>query len=764
MFRAHNLGFPRIGPHREMKQAVESYWKGALDREGLEEIGSELRRRAWAVQVEAGLDLVPVGDFSWYDHVLDHAAMVGAIPARFGAPGEGPVDLDTTFRMARGRAPVGRIPAGRDVPAAEMTKWFDTNYHYIVPELDAGMRFRLASERLFDHVREALALGVPAKPVVLGPLSFLWLGKVRDGGFDRLDLLPGLLSVYDQILARLGALGIEWVQVDEPILAVDLPDAWTCAFAPTYGRLAAIGPSILAATYFGGVGPNLATACALPVGGLHVDAVRGLGDLDAVARALPADRILSVGLVDGRNVWRTDLDVALERLAAVRARRGDSLWVAPSCSLLHVPVDLDGERKLDPEVRSWLAFAVQKVQEVVVLRRALADGSESVARELDESRRAHRSRATSPRTTRADVRTAVAAIDDAMVRRASPYPQRRVAQQARLRLPELPTTTIGSFPQTHEIRVARRDWKAGSLTDAEYREAMRREITNAVRFQEELGLDVLVHGEAERNDMVEHFGERLDGFVFSSNGWVQSYGSRCVKPPILFGDVHRPGPMTVDWSVFAQSLTPRPMKGMLTGPVTILQWSFVRDDLPRDQVTMQLALALREEVADLEAAGIGVVQIDEPAFREGLPLRAGDRAAYLDWAVRAFRVASSGVRDDTQIHTHMCYAEFNDVIESIAALDADVISIEASRSGMELLQAFQVFRYPNEIGPGLYDVHSPHVPTVGDLRDLIEKAALRIPRDRLWVNPDCGLKTRDWPETRAALVNLVAAAREARAG
>lgn len=746
---AHNLGFPRIGPHREMKKAVEDYWSGRIDGAGLAAAGRAIRSAMWRAQ--AGLDLVPVGDFTWYDHVLDTAAMLGVVPERFG-PSDGEVDLDTVFRMARGRA-----PTGPDAAALELTKWFDTNYHYLVPEFHADQAFRLSSSRLFDEVQEALDLGVPAKPVLVGPMTFLWLGKAP--GLDRLDLAGRLSPVYAEVLDRLARMGIGWVQVDEPILVLDLPDQWRRAFRRTYESLAGnrTRPRILVATYYGGLDDNLETASSLPVEGLHVDLVRAPEGMDAVLRAWPRDRVLSLGVVDGRNVWRSDLDAVLDRVAPALSR--DSVWVAPSCPLWHVPVDLATEDDLDAEVRSWLAFAAQKVREVQAVRLAVTRGREAAAWDFEVSREAARSRREFQGLHRPDVRDRLGRVDETWTRRSSPFPRRRAAQGERLGLPLLPTTTIGSFPQTREIRAARADLRAGRISPEACDDLMREEVRRCIRFQEEVGLDVLVHGEPERADMVEYFGERLDGFVFTKNGWVQSYGSRCVKPPIIVGDVARPRPMTVEWASFAQSLTSRPVKGMLTGPVTMLQWSFVRDDQPRETTAMQIALAIRDEVSDLVRAGIRVIQIDEPAFREGLPLRSRDRDAYLDWAVRAFRVASTGVPDPVQVHTHMCYAEFNDIIAAIAALDADVISVEASRSGMELLGAFEVFEYPNDIGPGIHDVHTPRVPTVEEMVALLRKAAARIPVERLWVNPDCGLKTRGWPEVREALRNLVEAAR-----
>ncbi len=752
----HNLGYPRIGAQRELKKALEAYWRGELDLGALEAAGRELRRRHWDEQRQAGLDFVPVGDFSFYDHVLDTTAMLGAVPPRFDWDGE-TVDLDTVFRMARGRAPTG-APAA----ACEMTKWFDTNYHYQVPELRADMDFRLATTKLFDEVAEAQAAGHAVKPVLLGPLTWLWLGKCRGGEFDRLTLLDCLLPVYGEILQRLRDAGVAWVQIDEPILVLDLPADWRAAFESAYSRLQTPGLNKLLTTYFGALEDNLHLACSLPVEGLHVDLVRGPEQLPLVLDKLPAWKVLSLGVLDGRNVWRADPDRLLAMLAPVKERLGERLWLAPSCSLLHVPMDLAQETTLDDELKGWLAFARQKLDELCILRTALDEGEAAVATELTAARAAANGRRYSARIHRPAVRERLAAVTPPMQNRRSAFAQRYAAQQAWMQLPLLPTTTIGSFPQTAGIRATRRDWRRGELDDATYRARMRAEITEVVRRQEALGLDVLVHGEPERNDMVEYFGEQLEGFAFTANGWVQSYGSRCVKPPIIFGDVSRPGPMTVDWITYAQALTERPMKGMLTGPVTILNWSFVRDDQPRRDTCRQIALALRDEVRDLETAGIRVIQIDEAALREGLPLRRRDRDAYLDWAVEAFRLTAAGVDDATQIHTHMCYSEFNDIMPAIAAMDADVITIETSRSHMELLDAFRDFAYPNAIGPGVYDIHSPNVPSVESIVELLRRAAERIPVQRLWVNPDCGLKTRDWPEVEAALANMVAAARRLR--
>lgn len=748
----HTLGMPRMGANRELKWALEQYWKQETRADALLNVARELRARHWALQAEAGCATVAVGDFSLYDQALDMTARLGVVPARFGWQG-GEVDLDTYFRMARGRA-----PSGTPAFACEMTKWFDTNYHFLVPELATGQRFALSRNDLFEQVDEALALGHRPKPVMVGPLTWLWLAKA-EGDFDKLDLLDDLLPVYGQILSRLAGQGVEWAQLDEPILALDLPYTWRRAFERAYHVLHSAGLKILLASYFGGLEDNLMVAVKLPVAGLHVDAVSAGDELNQIVDWLPATKVLSVGCVDGRNVWRADLDAWLDRLEPLRERLGERLWLAPSCSLLHAPLDLAVETGFDPEIRPWLAFARQKLAELSVLSRALSDGRQSVAAGLLANRVALAARRASQRVHRPEVQARIAAIRPEDGQRAASYEQRAEAQAARLQLPLYPTTSIGSFPQTAEIRAARRAYKAGSLCQADYETRMRAEIAEVVAVQERLGLDVLVHGEAERNDMVEYFGEQLDGYAFSANGWVQSYGSRCVKPPIIYGDVARPAAMTVSWSTYAQSLTRKPMKGMLTGPITLLKWAFVRDDQPASDTALQIALALRDEIHDLETAGIGVIQVDEPAFREALTLRQARRKAYLDWAVRAFRLATSGVADATQIHTHMCYAEFNDIIAAIAALDADVITIETARSNMALLDAFAGFDYPNDIGPGVYDIHSPNVPETGAMANLMRKAAARIPPARLWVNPDCGLKTRAWPETEAALANMVAAAR-----
>ncbi len=761
MATTHNLGFPRIGAKRELKFAQEAYWKGASSRDALIAVGAELRARHWRDQ--AALDLVPVGDFAFYDQVLDMSFTLGNLPERVqGFHGN---KLDNYFRVARGRSAKGtedHAACCGGVAAGEMTKWFDTNYHYIVPEFDVGTEFKLDASRLLEQLAEAKAQGVKAKPVIVGPVTYLALGKSKDSS-DKLALLPRLLPVYAELLKALAGQGVEWVQIDEPILVTELDGAWRDAFTQAYAALKDSGVKLLLATYFGQLRENLDLVTGLPVQGIHLDAINARDEVNALIRAVPSDRVISLGVVNGRNIWKTDLAAVLNWLEPAAAQLGDRLWIAPSCSLLHVPVDLAGERQLDDEVKSWLAFAIQKLAEIKLLATALAQGRNAVADELAANEAAIAARRNSPRVNNPAVKAAIGRIDATLGRRKGTFADRAAKQQAHLNLPLYPTTTIGSFPQTREIRLVRSAFKAGNLDLTAYNQAMRQEIERSVREQEALGLDVLVHGEAERNDMVEYFGEQLDGYAFSQGGWVQSYGSRCVKPPILFGDISRPKAMTVDWITYAQSLTDKPMKGMLTGPVTILNWSFVRDDQPRSVSCYQLALAIREEVLDLEKVGVRVIQIDEAALREGLPLRRAQWKEYLDWAVESFRITANGVADETQIHTHMCYSEFNDIIASIADMDADVITIETSRSDMELLEAFDHFNYPNQIGPGVYDIHSPNIPTEAHIVDLMKKAAERIPAERLWVNPDCGLKTRQWNEVIPALTSMVNAARTLRA-
>jgi 5-methyltetrahydropteroyltriglutamate--homocysteine methyltransferase len=762
--RTHNLGYPRIGEKRELKKAMEAYWRGEISVDELDRVGKQLRRSHWLVQKEAGIELIPSNDFSFYDQMLDMTCLLGNIPPRFEWNGD-TCGLDLFFQIARG---VGGEPEGgrpssdaqrAAVHASEMTKWFDTNYHYIVPEFQAGTAFRLGATKPFDEFEEARALGIRTKPVLIGPLTYLHLGKSMDSNFERLALLEGLLPVYTEILRRLEKLGAEWVQLDEPILAFELSSDWQAAFLPAYRTLRSAAPDskILLGTYFGELRENLSLATSLPVDALHLDLTRAAKELQKVLQHLPPSMSLSLGVVDGRNVWRNNFELSLQQIGeAKRVLSSERLLIAPSCSLLHSPVTLRKESALDAEIREWLAFAEEKLREVTQLAR-LAEGRGD-ALVAYKNRVAFHSRRASERIHRSEVKARCRAVRAEDSRRSAPFSQRRIKQRATLGLPLFPTTTIGSFPQTAEVRAARAKWKRGELSDHDYEAFLKEKTADCIRFQEEAGLDVLVHGEFERNDMVEYFGEQLEGFAFTANGWVQSYGSRCVKPPIIYGDVARPRPMTVAWSVHAQSLTSKPMKGMLTGPITILQWSFVRDDQPRSETARQIALAIRDEVLDLEAAGIRVIQIDEPALREGLPLRRSDWQAYLDWAVESFRLAASGVRDETQMHTHMCYCEFNDIIESIAALDADVISIEASRSNMELLDAFAAFRYPNEVGPGVWDIHSPRIPETSEMANLLRKAATVLPIESLWVNPDCGLKTRAWEEVIPCLQNMVTAA------
>ncbi|MGH1596401.1 5-methyltetrahydropteroyltriglutamate--homocysteine S-methyltransferase [Yersinia proxima] len=749
----HTLGFPRVGLKRELKKAQESYWAGNSTQEELLNVGRELRARHWQQQQQAGVDLVPVGDFAWYDHVLTTSLLLGNVPERH-QNADGSIDLDTLFRIGRGRAPTG-TPAA----AAEMTKWFNTNYHYMVPEFQQGQQFKLGWTQLLDEVDEALALGHKIKPVLLGPVTYLWLGKVKGEQFERLSLLQDILPVYQQVLGELAKRGIEWVQIDEPALVLELPQEWLDAYQPAYQALQG-QVKLLLTTYFDSIGHNLDTIRALPVQGLHVDVVAGQDDIAELNAKLPQEWLLSLGVINGRNVWRADLSHWFERLQPLVNSR--PLWLGSSCSLLHSPIDLSEETRLDAEVKSWFAFALQKCAELALLTQALNAPSEAKLAELAAYSAPIRARRASSRVHNPQVEQRLAAITAQDIERQLPYEARATAQRKRFNLPAWPTTTIGSFPQTTEIRGLRLDFKQGRLDGKNYRTGISEHIKQAIAEQERLGLDVLVHGEAERNDMVEYFGEHLDGFVFTQNGWVQSYGSRCVKPPVIIGDISRPEAITVEWAKYAQSLTDKPVKGMLTGPVTILCWSFPREDVSRETIAKQIALALRDEVEDLEKAGIGIIQIDEPALREGLPLRRADWQAYLQWAVDAFKLNAAVAQNDTQIHTHMCYCEFNDIMDSIAALDADVITIETSRSDMELLESFEDFSYPNEIGPGVYDIHSPNVPSVEWIEALLRKAAQRIPAERLWVNPDCGLKTRGWPETRQALANMVLAAQRLR--
>ncbi len=755
-----NLGYPRIGNHRQLKKACENYWAGKTDLKELYQVARKIKEENWQTQLDAGIDLIPCNDFSFYDLVLDMNLLLGVIPQRYTpvlADVKTNSEIDLYFAMARGYQ-----KDGLDITAMEMTKWFDTNYHYIVPEFSADQEFRIFSEKIFGEYNEAKkVVGDRAKPVLIGPVSYLLLGKEKESGFERIDLLKKLVPVYIEIINRLKQQGAAWIQMDEPFLALDLSKKEKEAFEYAYRAIAnrTSGIKIMLTTYFEALQDNTELAVNLPVAALHIDLVRAPAQLDEVLALIPERLKISLGLVDGRNVWKNDYEKALALIKKTADKLGyDRLLVAPSCSLLHSPIDLDLETELDYGIKNWMAFARQKLNEVNELRQII-NGDANLRQ---ANKQAIESRKSSKLVHRAEVKDRVAAINDAHAARLSAFLVRQQIQHRRFNFPLFPTTTIGSFPQTDDIRQLRARFKKGELTAKQYNEAIEQATVEAIRWQEEIGIDVLVHGEFERNDMVEYFGEQLEGFLFTKNGWVQSYGSRCVKPPVIFGDVSRPKDMTVKWSSFAASQTDKPMKGMLTGPITILQWSFVRDDQPREVTTNQIALAIRDEVVALEQAGIGIIQIDEPAIREGLPLRKASRPHYLDWAVKAFRISASGVQDQTQIHTHMCYSEFNDIIEQIAAMDADVITIETSRSQMELLQAFSHFEYPNEIGPGVYDIHSPRVPATAEMVNLLEKAAELLPARNLWVNPDCGLKTRKWSETKAALKNMVAAAKQAR--
>ena len=755
-----SLGFPRIGPRRELKFALEKFWAGTISPAELEEAAHGLRTATWARQKALGVDWLPSNDFSLYDHVLDTSVMLGAIPARYGLASGQAAGLETYFAMARGAT--GGATCGHahgSVTAGEMTKWFDTNYHFIVPEIEPETRLQLGHIKPLEDYLEAKAQGFETRPVILGPVT--WLSLAKEYGSDPFDLLEEVLALYATVLARLEEAGAEWVQIDEPILIADLTDRQRRALTRAYAKLGRAGPKVMLATYFGGLENNLSLAASLPVAGLHIDLARAPEQLDAVVKAVPQNRLLSLGVVNGRNIWRADLAALLDRLEPLAAQR--DLVLAPSCSLLHVPVDLQLESRLDNELKQWLAFAVQKIEELDLLRRALANGRESVAAELATSARATEARKTAARIHDRTVSERIAALTPDMRERRAGHAERVKTQSEVLNLPLFPTTTIGSFPQTGAVRKARAEYNRGVLDGKKYDAFLHQETERAIRWQEEAGLDMLVHGEFERNDMVQYFGEKLAGFAFTVNGWVQSYGSRCVRPPILYGDVSRPEPMTVDWWRYAQGLTDKPVKGMLTGPVTILNWSFVRDDQTREASCRQIALAIRDEVLDLEAAGCKAIQIDEAALREGLPLRERDWPAYLDWAVDCFRLTAAGVGNQTQIHTHMCYSEFNDILPSIGAMDTDVISIETARSQMELLAGFASYRYPSAIGPGIYDIHSARVPGEDEMVALMRLAQKHLRPEQLWVNPDCGLKTRGWDEVKPAIAAMVSAARTLRA-
>jgi 5-methyltetrahydropteroyltriglutamate--homocysteine methyltransferase len=764
--KTSNLGYPRVGAHRELKRACEKYWSGKISLEELLVTGKSIRKENWKLQHEKGIDLIPSNDFSFYDQVLDTTLMVGAIPERYkNAQASNENLLDLYFAMARGLQ-----KDGVDVIAMEMTKWFDTNYHYIVPEFTKDQEFALLASKVIDEFNEAKALGIHTKPVLLGPVTYLLLGKEKEEGFKRLDLLSKLLPVYFTILERLTEAGATWVQFDEPILSTDLTHEEQEAIIHVYHRISEKFPTLKTylASYFGDYGNNLDTVLSLPVCALHLDLKRGPNQLKQV---LKSDKrreniSLSLGVVDGRNIWKNDFAASLQYIQQAKQQLGeDRIFISPSCSLLHVPYDLDleqSEKVLSNEIKDWMAFAKQKLEELQSLK-ILAHIPDHGSHPLfKENLASIKKRENSTLIHKPKVKQRLEQLDEKDYHRQSPFEKRKVLQESHLKLPLFPTTTIGSFPQTREVRQNRSLFKKGVINEEQYVAYLKSETEKAIALQEEIGLDVPVHGEFERNDMVEYFGEQLEGFTFTQNGWVQSYGSRCVKPPVIYGDVSRPNPMTVFWTSFAQSLTNKPVKGMLTGPVTILQWSFVRDDQPRSATCEQIALAILDEVLDLEKEGINIIQVDEPAIREGLPLRKKDWNHYLDWAIGAFRLSTSGVKDSTQIHTHMCYSEFNDIIQSIADMDADVITIECSRSQMELLDAFYQFDYPNDIGPGVYDIHSPRVPSSKEILGLLQKAEKVLPASKLWVNPDCGLKTRGWEETKEALKIMVSAAQQMR--
>ncbi|WP_156413610.1 5-methyltetrahydropteroyltriglutamate--homocysteine S-methyltransferase [Lacimicrobium alkaliphilum] len=747
--KLHTLGFPRIGTRRELKFALEQYWQGRISKQEFLQTGADIRRQNWAIQQQAGIELLPVGDFANYDHVLNTSLYLGIIPQRFARDSDSSDKLDLEFRIARGRAPTGCACA-----ASDMTKWFNTNYHYIVPELSQQLDIRVDIQPLLEQIEEAKNLGHESKPVLLGPLSYLYLSAFEG---DKLQLLPQLLAGYQQIFDKLNSARAGWLQIDEPILGLELDADWQKAFRQAYGELRQGSLKLLLTSYFASIDHHLDLIASLPLHGVHIDCVAEPTDIQLTIDMLPRHWVVSLGVIDGRNIWKSDLSALYQKLEPLYAQLNGRTWLAPSCSLLHCPVDLEQEDKLDPQIKSWLAFASQKCQELSLLKQALLTGDTAAIEQYSAPVKA---RLVSAQAVNTALRERIGSLTQ--VQRAEPYAVRKQKQQS-LALPQLPTTTIGSFPQTAEIRRLRAAYKRKELSSEEYIQAMQQQIEDCIARQEEIGLDVLVHGEPERNDMVEYFADFLDGVTSTRYGWVQSYGSRCVKPPVIYGDITRKQAMTTDWLSYAQSLTDKPVKGMLTGPVTILCWSFVRDDLSREQVARQIALAVSDETEDLINAGIKIIQIDEPAIREGMPVKHSQWQQYLDWAVACFRLACARAPADVQIHSHMCYSEFNDILDAIIALDADVLTVETSRSNMVLLDAFKHKAYPNDIGPGVYDIHSPNVPDTGWITDLLKKALEVVPAERLWVNPDCGLKTRGWQETRAALTNMVTAAQQLRA-
>ncbi|GAB7361581.1 hypothetical protein MBLNU230_g1633t1 [Neophaeotheca triangularis] len=761
MVQSSILGFPRMGKLRDLKKANEAYWGGKLSRDELLAEGKRLRQEHWKIQKDAGVDVIPSNDFAYYDHVLDHIQMFNAIPERYSSAKLAPID--EYFAMGRGHQ-----KDGVDVPSLEMVKWFDSNYHYVKPTLQDNQTFKLAENpKPVAEFLEAKEAGVTTRPVLLGPVSFLALGKAdRNQSVEPISLLEKLLPVYEELLQKLKQAGAETVQIDEPVLVFDLPSKIKQAFKPAYEKLTALqgskGPQLVLATYFGDIVHNfdIVDSALQNTYALHVDLVRHPEQLTKVVEHLGPKQILSAGVVDGRNIWKTGFKQAIEIVeTAVQKLGKDRVIVATSSSLLHTPHTLESEKQLPEEVKDWFSFASEKAREVAIIAKAVTDGPASVKSELDANAKSMQARATSSRIHKPEVKKRQEQVTKEMHDRKSGFPSRYEQQKTHLKLPMFPTTTIGSFPQTKDIRIQRQKFTKGEITADEYEKFIEKEIRDVIAIQEELDLDVYVHGEPERNDMVQYFGERMDGYVFTTHAWVQSYGSRCVRPPIIVGDISRPQPMTVKESKYAAENSKKPMKGMLTGPITCLRWSFPRDDVHQSVQAQQLALALRDEVVDLEKAGIYVIQVDEPALREGLPLRSGsEREKYLSWAVDSFKLSTAGVEDSTQIHSHFCYSEFQDFFHAIAALDADVLSIENSKSDAKLLKVFIDEAYPRHIGPGVYDIHSPRVPGQQEIQDRLEEMLQYLKPGQLWVNPDCGLKTRQWKETKEALNNMVAAA------
>ena len=758
MILSSSLGYPRIGPNRELKWLLESFWNKKINENDFLQNISNIKKNNWLTQRKAGVHFIPSNDFSLYDHVLDMCLTVDAIPERFKKLKNKKNKFDLYFAMARGYQN-GKI----DIKAMEMTKWFDTNYHYIVPEFKQNQKFNLAFSKIIDEFLEAKNFGIITRPVILGPLSFLYLGKSISNKFNKLKLLNNLIPIYKKIFKLLKSFGADWVQVDEPILSLDLDKDFKEKFIPTYNSFAKDSPKILLTSYFSSAYPNFNILKKINVTGIHLDLINTKSEeLNKILKNFPMNKFLSAGLINGRNIWKNNLFKSIECIKKIKKKiNDDKLIISSSCSLLHSPVDLNKEQKIDSRINDWLSFANQKLDEIVFLQKYFNSNLLNKSEYLTNNKISVKKREQSTLIHNKNVKKRMKSISPRMLKRNNNYFLRKMIQDE-LNLPLFPTTTIGSFPQTNEVRKSRLKFKKKEITQKSYESFLKKETKKAIKFQESIDIDVVVHGEFERNDMVEYFGEQLKGFIFTKFGWVQSYGSRCVKPPIIFGDITRTKPMTVFWSKYAQSLTKKIVKGMLTGPVTILQWSFVRDDQPRELTCKQIALALLDEVLDLERNGLKIIQIDEPALREGLPLRKNEWNSYLKWAIDSFKIASSSVNDETQIHTHMCYCEFDDILDSIEKLDADVISIETSRSNMELLDSFKNYKYPNSIGPGVYDIHSPRVPNLNEIKSLLEKAQKYINKDKIWVNPDCGLKTRGWPEVKKALKSMTSVAKSFR--